>query len=274
MCCEMLLPMPSDEKILAALMSFELKDVAPWGRSFEEYVSMFALSNDDLHSLILGCGDGPASFNAGLTKRGGHVVSVDPLYRFNTPEIRYLIDESYPTIMEQTRRNLEEFVWTTIPSVNELGRVRMEAMQEFLADYPHGRQQRRYVKGELPKLRFSDGKFELALCSHFLFLYSEKFSEAFHVAAIRELCRVANEVRIFPLLELGAKPSRHLQAVTDLLARDGYKVTFRTVPYEFQRGANRMMRIRAGVGVEQQNRPYQTEFQPPNLPRGGAAKKR
>lgn len=225
-------------------MSFKLENVAPWGRSFDEYVKMFALSSDDLHSTILGCGDGPASFNAVLTKRSGRIVSVDPLYRFNTPEIRYLIDESYPTIIEQTRKNMEQFVWTTIKSVNELGRLRMGAMKDFLEDYPNGRRQRRYIKGELPKLRFSDGKFDLALCSHFLFLYSEKFSEDFHVASIKELCRVAGEARIFPLLELGGKRSHHLQPVTDRLTNEGFKVTFRTVPYEFQKSANQMMRIR------------------------------
>lgn len=44
-------------------MSFELDDIVPWGRSFEEYRRMFALSPDDLTGRLLGCGDGPASFN-------------------------------------------------------------------------------------------------------------------------------------------------------------------------------------------------------------------
>jgi hypothetical protein len=59
------------------------------------------------------------------------------------------------------------------------------------------------------------------------------------------LCRVAGEARIFPLLELGAKKSRHLQAVHACLIADGYAVSVETVPYEFQRGGNQMMRVRA-----------------------------
>ncbi|MCI5142695.1 MAG: SAM-dependent methyltransferase, partial [Candidatus Electrothrix sp. ATG1] len=43
-------------------MTFQLKEIVPWGRSFQEYVAMFALSEDDLGKRILGCGDGPASF--------------------------------------------------------------------------------------------------------------------------------------------------------------------------------------------------------------------
>ena len=63
-------------------MPFQLQEVVPWGRSFEEYRNMFDLSDQDLKGRILGCGDGPASFNAELTKKGGKVVSVDPLLAF------------------------------------------------------------------------------------------------------------------------------------------------------------------------------------------------
>ena len=74
-------------------MAFRLEEVVPWGRSFEEYQAMFALSDKDLSGRILGCADGPASFNAGLTKRGGKIVSADPLYRFSREEIRNRIDQ-------------------------------------------------------------------------------------------------------------------------------------------------------------------------------------
>jgi len=79
----------------------------------------------------------------------------------------------------------------------------MAAMQAFLDDYELGKRQGRYVNAELPTLPFENGTFHLALCSHFLFLYSTQLGEAFHRAAIHEMCRVAVEVRIFPLLALG-----------------------------------------------------------------------
>jgi hypothetical protein len=224
-------------------MAFTLDQVVPWGRSFGEYVAMFSLTEEDLAKRIIGCGDGPASFNSGLTKRGGQVVSVDPLYRFTKDDIHRRIDESYTKVMEQTRRNSHEFVWTSIKSADELGRVRMAAMEEFLADYPLGLRQKRYVDGELPRLPFDDRTFDIALCSHLLFLYSEQLSEDFHVASIKELCRIAAEARIFPLLELGTRPSRHVQAAVARLARDGYSVHIEQVPYEFQRGGNQMMRV-------------------------------
>ena len=45
-------------------MTFTLDRIVPWGRTFDEYRAMFALSTTDLEGRILGCGDGPASFNA------------------------------------------------------------------------------------------------------------------------------------------------------------------------------------------------------------------
>lgn len=224
-------------------MAFTLDKVVPWGRSFAEYTAMFALSELDLGRRILGCGDGPAGFNAALTKRGGRVVSVDPIYQFSAEEIRSRINDTYEVIMEQTRKNADEFVWWRISSLEELGRLRLAAMEEFLADYPRGFAEGRYIQGSLPVLPFADREFELALCSHLLFLYSEQYPEDFHLRSIKELCRVADETRIFPLLELGAKRSRHLDSVLGRLREDGYNVSVETVPYEFQRGGDQMMRV-------------------------------
>ena len=63
-------------------MSFNLNKVVPWGRSLKEYDKMFQLSGEEILSKkILDCGGGPSSFNAEMTKKGGRVVSCDPLYR-------------------------------------------------------------------------------------------------------------------------------------------------------------------------------------------------
>ena len=122
--------------------------------------------------------------------------------------------------------------------------MRMAAMNEFLDDYPVGLTQGRYVDAELPSLPFQDGAFDLALSSHFLFLYTTQLGDIFHQRAVREMCRVAREVRIFPLLALGAVPSPLVEAVAGEVGQAGFEVSFEVVPYEFQRGGNRMMRIR------------------------------
>jgi len=223
---------------------FTLDQVVPWGRSFDEYRRMFALTDADLGLKILGCGDGPASFNAEATRRGATVISCDPIYRFDADHIRGRIAITYEQILEQTRQNIDDFVWDSIGSVDELGRIRMAAMQDFLDDYEPGKAQGRYIEGELPTLPFADSSFGLALCSHLLFLYSSHLGEAFHRAAILQLCRIAREVRIFPLLALGAQRSPFVDPmVEELRGGKGFHAFIETVPYEFYRGANQMMRI-------------------------------
>jgi hypothetical protein len=224
---------------------FELDQVVPWGRSFDEYRRMFALTDGDLQSRILGCADGPASFNAEATRRGMNVISCDPLYRLTVSQIHERITATYHQVLEQTRRNANEYVWDTIRSVEELGRVRMEAMLTFLEDYETGRAECRYVDAELPVLPFPDASIDLALCANFLFLYASHVDEAFHVAAVREMCRVAAEVRIFPLLALDNRPSPYVGAVVDALRESGYSTAIEAVPYEFQKGGNEMLRVRA-----------------------------
>lgn len=206
---------------------------------------MFALNGEDLTHRILGCGDGPASFNAEATRRGSTVISCDPIYRWDAADIRKRIAATRDEILDQTRRNASEFVWDSIRSVDDLGRVRMAAMEAFLDDYTHGKAQGRYIEGELPRLPFSDRSFDLALCSHFLFLYSDQLGEAFHQHATRELCRLAGEVRIFPLLALGGTRSPFVDCTMADLRRAGHEVSIENVPYEFQRGGNQMMRIRS-----------------------------
>ena len=223
---------------------FTLDHVVPWGRSFDEYRHMFALSQIDLESRILGCADGPAGFNAEATRRGAPVVSCDPLYGADSSQIRQRIEATFDEVLDQTRRNADEFVWESITSVDELAVLRKSAMEAFLADYDEGKAAGRYVEGELPALPFSNRSFDVAVCSHFLFLFSDQLVEAFHVKAVHDLCRVAREVRIFPLLALGSRPSPYVDTIVEAAKNSGCEVTIEAVPYQFQRGGNQMMRIR------------------------------
>lgn len=161
-------------------MAFKYEEAVPWGRSFDEYQRMFDLSDEDLNRKILGCADGPASFNAEMHRRGHRVISCDPLYQLNRDQIKKRIDDTYEHVIGQTRRNQEKFVWDLIASPEELGRVRLQAMDKFLGDYERGQEDGRYVPAELPTLPFPTNSFDLALSSHFLFLYSDTFSLEFH----------------------------------------------------------------------------------------------
>jgi hypothetical protein len=224
-------------------MAFSLDEIVPWGRSFDEYAGMFGLTEADLAGRILGCGDGPASFNAGAAQRGCRVVSCDPIYQFSAAQIERRIHETYDTIMEELRPNVDNYIWDTFVSPEGLGKARMTAMREFLADYERGKRGSRYVNASLPSLPFADKRFDLALCSHLLFLYSDHLSLEFHRGAIAEMCRIAKEVRIFPLLDLGCEESVHLKPIISKLRETGYEARLVKVDYEFQKGANTFLSI-------------------------------
>jgi len=224
-------------------MGIAYDSVVPWGRSFDEYVRMFGLSDSDFSKKILGCGDGPASFNAGMYQRGKRMISIDPIYQFSRSQIRKRIDETYEEVVRQTSGNKDRFIWTTFSSVDELCRTRMEAMDEFLADYETGLRENRYCFAELPHLPFENDVFELTLSAHFLFFYSDNLDEEFHVRSIDEMLRVSDEVRIFPIVDLNAETSRYLEQVYNHFSSKGVTITEEKVDYEFQKGGNVMVKF-------------------------------
>src|SRR5947209_12733102 len=112
----------------------KLSEIIPWGRSFDEYRLMFGLSESDLGGRILGCGDGPASFNAEATALGHAVVSCDPIYAFSAEEVERRVRDCCDNVTAQARKNREEFVWDYFRDPDHLGQCRLAAMRRFLAD--------------------------------------------------------------------------------------------------------------------------------------------
>ncbi len=223
----------------------KLENIVPWGRNLTEYVAMFMLGKDELNSKILGCGDGPSSFNMELDLEGGSVVSIDPLYSYSKKEIITRIDEVTEEIMTQVTQNSDKFVWNNIQNPDMLLEMRVESMTEFIIDYNEGKEEGRYISEELPNLSFNDKQFDLALCSHLLFLYSDKLDEKFHLDSILEMLRVANEIRIFPIVDLEGKKSKYIDSIIKELSTLGYKAEIIKTAYEFQKGGFEMLKVKS-----------------------------
>jgi len=224
-------------------MGIQLNQVVLWGRCLAEYQSMFALSEADLQSHILDCGGGPASFTAEANALGHRVTACDPIYAFNAADIAPRIDAARDLIMPQVRQKVEAYVWQSIETPEQLETVRMAAMKQFLTDFSTGKLARRYVEGSVLELPFADEQFDLALSSHFLLSYSEQLGLAFHQQAIAELCRVAKEIRIFPLLTITGEQSPWVGPIRAQVTALGRKAQVIPVLYEFQKGGNQMLKI-------------------------------
>jgi SAM-dependent methyltransferase len=225
-------------------MVVKLDQVVPFGRTFDEYTKIFNLSEADLKKSILGIGDGPASFNAEATQKGIRVTSIDPIYQFTKEDIKQRFEAVVDNIINQVKNTPDDWVWSYHQSPEDLKNTRIKALNQFLEDYEQGKQEKRYLVQEVPHLTFKENEFDLALCSHFLFLYSDHLTYEFHLKSIQEILRVSKEVRIFPLLTLMIQQSPYLDAIIKDFTHKGYQVFLLKVQYELQKGGNEMLVIK------------------------------
>jgi len=217
--------------------------VLPWGRTRAEYTAFFDLAGIDAGTRILDCAGGPSSFNAEMTAAGFTVVTADPLYQFSAEAIAGRVAETRTRMEAGLRAARHRFVLDGPDAIACHLHTRETATASFLADYEAGRHAGRYRVAALPRLPFGPDAFDLALCSHFLFLYSDHLDMATHIDAIADMLRVAPEARIFPLLDLEGEPSRHVGPVRKALEANGHGTAIERVDYEFQKGGHSMLRV-------------------------------
>jgi SAM-dependent methyltransferase len=198
---------------------------------------MFGLTDGDVAGLsILDCCAGASSYTA---ESRGRVVAVDPAYAEQD-----LAGQVWAGLREGDRiigDNEEHFDWSWYGNRERRTQLRTMAARLFLDDFrqrPH-----RYVAGALPNLPFADSSFDLVLCSHLLFTWSDVLPVEWHRRAFAELVRVARrEIRVFPLVLQGV--GTPVSFLHDLRAELG-RSELRTVAYRFQRNADRMLVVDA-----------------------------
>lgn len=218
-------------------------------RSFDEYLAMFSLEPADLAGQrVLDCPGGAASFAAGAAEAGAAIISVDPIYARSHDE---LVAHAHTEAVRGNRyvhENAERFVWSFFRSASDHLRTRLGAVERF--DDDRRRVPERYLAGSLPRLPFPDGAFDLAVSSHLLFTYDDRFDLAFHIDAARELARVAREVRIFPTLSMQQQVSAFVAPVVEALRDHGAEVEQREVGYAFQQGPHEMLIARKATATD------------------------
>jgi Methyltransferase domain len=103
----------------------------------------------------------------------------------------------------------------------------------------------RYVAAALPRLPLASGRFDLVLCSHLLFTWSNQLDAGWHHRALAELARVARgEVRVYPTVVQGTgDPVPFLDDLRTRLHAAGYRTRLQPVPYRFQRDAHHTLVI-------------------------------
>lgn len=214
-------------------------------RSYDEYVAMFGLDGAGLEGLrVLDCSAGASSFVAHARSVGCRAVAVDPAYALARDQLATTAADSNRDGRGIALDNADRFTWNWYGSHEARDRMRARALGEFVVDYASRRGG--YVAAALPQLPFRDAGFDLALCSHLLFTWADQLGHGWHLAALRELARVAREVRVFPTLVQGrGDPVPFWDALMTDLQQTGLQTEQRAVPYEFQVGGNTMLVITA-----------------------------
>ncbi|NNH68744.1 methyltransferase domain-containing protein [Nocardia uniformis] len=209
-------------------------------RSATEYRAMFDLSERDMAGRILDCCSGGSSFAA---ETGDQVLAVDLAYALGPEAVAERVRMAIREGDDMIDAHADQFEWTWYGDIANRRAMRRAASERFIADLTA--RPDRYIAGALPDLPVATGQFDLVLCSHLLFTWSDRFDEDFHRRALAELIRVARrEVRIYPLvLQATGEPVEFLDRLRADLDADGHRTELREVAYRFQRGAHHMLRI-------------------------------
>ena len=220
---------------------FEVEtDCLTIGRTFAEYRRMLDLAPATLAGkTVLDCGGGAGAFTATANALGADATAIDPLYGPSAAELEPDLADAVERNIDQLREKRDLFVWDYYGDVDTRERYLRAAYERFLADYAHHPE--RYVEGALPDLPLDTDSVDLAVVTNLLFLYDDRLDLEFHVAALRELARVAGEVRVFPTHSLERGESTYVEECVEALRAEGADASLRTVPYEFQPGATEML---------------------------------
>jgi hypothetical protein len=236
------------QKVMGNLNRFELDRIAFIGRTYPEYMRMFALEESLLkRGPVLDCPGGSSSFVAEACEKGFGVTACDILYNYPPEQLFEKGEEDIALVYQRANEVPHLFRWDYYKDRDELITYRNKALELFIADYPGGRTDGRYVQAELPNLPFVDRAFTLVLSSHFLFLYGDRLSFDFHITSLKEMVRVSTgEVRVYPLQGLDAQSYLHMDKVLTFLRKGGIEAEMVKVPFEFQRGSTEMLKLRRG----------------------------
>lgn len=208
-------------------------------RSLSEYIQMFNLTEIELRSRILDCASGAASFTAELASRNSNVVAADPLYSEHLLQIRKFIEAGIQQAAKNVSYEKEMYNWIFPASIEEHLDIRSRSARLFLEDYLN--RPNSYKLYSIDGQGFPDNYFDIALCSHFLFVYGDLLSRDDHLRAIVELTRVARVVRIFPIVGFKASADQHLEYVISECEKVGIACSIRNVRYNFLQGTGRML---------------------------------
>ena len=221
----------------------QLDRIVLLGRTFEEYRRYFLLEpNQLIGKRVLDVAGGVRSFCAEANELGINVTSFDPIYSLPPEKI---MERSEPDLESVYRAigSVPTYRWGYYKNPEYMRELRKRSSSIFLSDY--NTHPESYVAGELPRLSFADGEFDLTLVSYFLFAYEDRLGFEFHRDSILEIMRVTRgEARIYPTVTFEAQPSEFIPMLRADPALQSFAFTEIKTDFEFLVSSNSFLRVR------------------------------
>lgn len=220
-----------------------MRKLVLWGHDVADYRDMFDLSPAEINTSILEYGCGPSAVNVSQMRSGHSLVSCDPLFVLDKDTLSSKSIMIFADMAEEIKNEEHLFDFSRSGGLEPLLVERQQGMKQFFSDYEQGKLENRYIGITDYHLPFSDFTFDFALSSHYLFADLDNQTVESHLAVIRELARVAKEVRIFPLIDRLGKTSEFLNPVLLSLQQENYGVEVREVAFHLHKSGNAMLRV-------------------------------
>lgn len=221
-----------------------MRKLVLWGHHLDEYREMFDLKDKDLQYHILEYGSGVSAFNVEIQTRNPNVVSMDPLFNLDKATLSQTSLQIFNERTQQIIADKEAFDFQRYGDLQALIKYRRQGVQQFFEDYQNGLVEKRYrfLEDDI-NLPLADFTFDLALSSHYFFAEANDSELEWHIKAIKELARVAKEVRIFPLIDRFGQPSPLLGPVLLALQQANLGAEIRDVAYHLQPAGHALLRV-------------------------------
>ncbi|MBO7748256.1 methyltransferase domain-containing protein [Paenibacillus sp. MWE-103] len=205
---------------------YEQIGVAVTCRGFEEYARMFGADlRGPAAGRVLDIAGGASSFTADAEAAGIDAYAADPRYALESEALVREAEGEIAVSAAKLEKLRDRYDFSYYGSLDRHRAGREASLRRFAAHYGDPvKRAERYAAASLPRLPYADGRFDLVLCSHFLFLYEDQFDERFHREAVLEMMRVCKRggaVRIYPIVSLRWTPYAHMDALLDAVREAG-----------------------------------------------------
>jgi len=220
-----------------------MRRIALWGQHLDEYKDMFALTDDDLQKSFLEYNSGVSAFNCEVKSQALSCISCDPWYVLDKQSLKEKIEHSFDKRLLELENNLNSLDLSRYASFEKLVAYRQQGVASFFADFEKGLAEKRYMPITVDELPFHDFQFDFALVANNFFADLDYQTVEYHIARIKELARVAKDVRIFPLVDAKGVPSNLLGPIIMGLYKDKFRVEVKDVSYHLQHRGNAMLRV-------------------------------